>query len=278
MKITIITVVYNRKVTIEQTIWSVLYQTYKDIEYIIIDGGSNDGTVDIIKKYSDKINYWISEKDSGIYNAMNKGILKATGDYIEFLNSDDALVDEYVIENIVKKIKEKNLPDIFSSSIWLVDEKKKKQWLLKTSNIECLRKGKPIPHPGVFMKVDVLKKYMFNEKYTIVSDFELLLKCVLDNKTFCFENYPTVFFSNEGISSKYEEKRIKEHYNVLREYLGINIANKFLKESNKRKTLLKIKSLFDVIGIIPLFEKIKGWKRHKCNNRYCRWCKMNSLK
>lgn len=273
MKITIITVVYNRKATIEQTIWSVLYQTYKNIEYIIIDGGSTDGTVDIIKKYADRISYWISEKDNGIYNAMNKGILKATGNYIEFLNADDALVNEYVIENIVKKIKTKNMPDVFSSAIWLVDENKKIQLLLKTLDLENVKKGKVIPHPGVFMKTHILKKYMFNEKYTIVSDYELLLKCALDNKFFCFENYPTVFFSNAGVSSNYEEKRIEEHYNVLKKYLGVSMANKFLKENNKRKVLSKIKSLFDIMGIMLFLKKIKGWKRHKCNNKYCRWCK-----
>ena len=278
MKITIITVVYNRKSTIEQTIWSVLYQTYKDIEYIIIDGGSNDGTVDIIKKYSDRINCWISEKDNGIYNAMNKGILKATGDYIEFLNSDDALVDEYVIENIVKKIKEKNMPDIFSSAIWLVNEKNKKQCLLKTLNIESLKKGKSIPHPGIFMKKNILKRYMFNEKYNIVSDFELLLRCALDNRIFYFENYPTVFFSDEGISSKYEDNKIKEHYSVLKKYLGLSIANDFLKGENKKKLLFKIKYWFNVIGVLSFLQKIKGWKEHKCNNKYCRWCKNSNSK
>ena len=100
--ISIVTVSYNAVLTIEQTILSVINQTYPNVEYIIIDGGSTDGTVDIIKKYADKIAYWVSEPDKGIYDAMNKGGLKATGDFIQFLNAGDWFENEYVIEKIFK--------------------------------------------------------------------------------------------------------------------------------------------------------------------------------
>ena len=100
MKISIITVSYNAAKTIEQTISSVVNQTYQDIEYIIIDGGSTDGTMDIIRKYEDRIAYWISEPDKGIYDAMNKGIDVATGDYVYFLGADDRLVDANIIDKI----------------------------------------------------------------------------------------------------------------------------------------------------------------------------------
>ena len=100
--ISIVTVSYNAVLTIEQTILSVINQTYPNVEYIIIDGGSTDGTVDIIKKYADKIAYWVSEPDKGIYDAMNKGGLKTTGDFIQFLNAGDWFENEYVIEKIFK--------------------------------------------------------------------------------------------------------------------------------------------------------------------------------
>ena len=98
MKISVVTVCYNSVDSIEETMLSVLNQTYSDVEYIIIDGGSTDGTVDIIKKYADRLVYWVSEPDKGIYDAMNKGIAAATGDYINFMNSGDRFASTNVIE------------------------------------------------------------------------------------------------------------------------------------------------------------------------------------
>lgn len=100
--ITIITVAYNAVKDIENTILSVLNQTYPNIEYIIIDGGSTDGTLDIIKKYEDKISYWVSEADKGIYDAMNKGALKATGEWLNFMNAGDTFYDQQVLEKVFK--------------------------------------------------------------------------------------------------------------------------------------------------------------------------------
>jgi glycosyltransferase involved in cell wall biosynthesis len=100
VSITIITVVYNSVVTLEQTILSVINQTYKNIEYIIIDGGSTDGTVDIIKKYEDKLAYWVSEPDNGIYDAMNKGIEKANGEWLNFMNSGDIFYSKDILNTV----------------------------------------------------------------------------------------------------------------------------------------------------------------------------------
>lgn len=99
-KVSIITVVFNGEEFLEETIQSVIGQTYDNVEYIIIDGGSMDGTVDMIKKYEDNINYWVSEKDAGIYDAMNKGIKVFKGDYINFLNAGDSFVNNDVLTNI----------------------------------------------------------------------------------------------------------------------------------------------------------------------------------
>lgn len=100
--ISVVTVCYNAADTIEKTMLSVLNQTYHDIEYIIIDGGSTDGTVEIIRKYADRIAYWVSEPDKGIYDAMNKGIKVATGEWINFMNAGDEFVDEGVIEKLFR--------------------------------------------------------------------------------------------------------------------------------------------------------------------------------
>lgn len=98
--ISVVTVSYNAVSTIEQTILSVINQTYPNVEYIIIDGGSTDGTVDIIKKYADKIAYWVSEPDKGIYDAMNKGVVVATGEWINFMNAGDIFTDSDVIDKL----------------------------------------------------------------------------------------------------------------------------------------------------------------------------------
>lgn len=96
MKLSVITVVYNGEAFLEDTIKSIINQTYENIEYIVIDGASTDGTLNIIKKYEDKIDYWVSESDLGIYDAMNKGIDVASGEFINFLNAGDRFVDEHV--------------------------------------------------------------------------------------------------------------------------------------------------------------------------------------
>lgn len=108
--VSIITVVYNDWEGLKKTIQSVISQTYKNIEYIIVDGGSTDETVDVIKKYQDKISTWVSELDKGIYDAMNKGIRMATGEWLIFMNAGDVLADSYVIQNIFSK----NIPDNIS--------------------------------------------------------------------------------------------------------------------------------------------------------------------
>ena len=100
MKYSIITINYNNRDGLEKTIQSVINQTCQDFEFIIIDGGSTDGSVDIIKKYNDRINYWVSEPDKGIYNAMNKGILQAHGEYLNFMNSGDCFFDNEVLNKV----------------------------------------------------------------------------------------------------------------------------------------------------------------------------------
>lgn len=109
MKISVITVNYNNKLGLRKTIKSVISQTYKDLEFIVIDGGSTDGSIDIIKEHETKINFWISELDNGIYHAMNKGIAKATGDYLLFLNSGDYFFENSVLVELIKNSNQEDL-------------------------------------------------------------------------------------------------------------------------------------------------------------------------
>ena len=132
--ITIITVSYNAVTTIEQTISSVVHQDYPKIEYIIVDGGSTDGTIDIIKKYKSHGIRWLCEPDEGIYDAMNKGVQMASGDYVEIIGADDALVSNDIISRAVSEMEDDI--DIFAGQTWGVDDEHRKQTIF--SNIRRL--------------------------------------------------------------------------------------------------------------------------------------------
>ena len=127
MKVSIITVVYNNNKTISDAIESVINQSYKNIEYIVIDGGSTDGTVDVVKDYGSRIDKFISEPDNGIYDAMNKGVRLATGDVIGFINSDDLLNSEDCIECIVKRFVESDADIVYGDNVYVASNNISKQ-------------------------------------------------------------------------------------------------------------------------------------------------------
>lgn len=146
MKISIITVVFNNAKTINIAIDSVLSQTYKNVEYIIIDGGSTDGTVEIVKSYKEKINYFLSEKDQGIYDAMNKGIKIATGEIIGILNSDDRYCNKYVLEDIIYTFsKGKDYDCVYGNLLYLKNDKPYRYW--KGGKPRTFKYGWMPPHP-----------------------------------------------------------------------------------------------------------------------------------
>lgn len=176
-RISLITVSFNAVKTIEQTILSVINQTYPNIEYIIIDGGSTDGTIDIIKKYQDKIAYWISEPDKGIYDAMNKGIDSANGDYLFFLGADDELSNIGIIEDIFDEIK---------SSPILIYGNVKYQNCKKNINSQFSKKillHNTIHHQSAFYHKNLFTNFRYNINFKIASDYELNLKIYLNKKS-----------------------------------------------------------------------------------------------
>jgi len=176
--ITVITVVYNNEATLERCIKSVLEQTYDNIEYIVIDGGSSDGTLDIIKKYQDSIDYFISEPDEGIYHAMNKGIALASGEIIGLLNSDDwyeingleKVADFYLTEKdkvlaFQQRTLDKNYNEISTKKLNCFDER--------------IFLRMPVSHPGAFVSKKIYNKvglYNIND-YQLISDWEFFIRC-----------------------------------------------------------------------------------------------------
>lgn len=178
MKISIITVVLNRANTIRRTIESVISQSYKDIEYIIIDGGSTDGTLDIVNSYRDKIDVIISEKDNGIYDAMNKGLGIATGDVIGFLNSDDYYTNSMALEKVVEKFKSNNIDAVFADIVFTNENNKViRYWKVGEFKRFKIKLGWMPPHTTFFVKRSIFQRYGgFDSNYTISGDYELAVR------------------------------------------------------------------------------------------------------
>ena len=170
--LSIVTVVYNGEQYLENTILSIVNQDYNNIEYIIIDGGSSDGTVNIIKKYEDKITYWVSEKDNGIYDAMNKGISVASGSFINFMNAGDSFYSNNVLSNIAKELISYDNEIIYGNVVYerqdgavFIDDKSRKRY----ANIY------EINHQSCFYSLGLHEKYgLYSIKYPISADFLFL--------------------------------------------------------------------------------------------------------
>lgn len=181
MKISIITVVYNNVKTIRTAIESVLKQSYNNIEYIIIDGASNDGTLDIINEYRDKISLIISEKDDGIYDAMNKGITKATGNIIGILNSDDIYENNQILEIVATEfINNNDLDALYGDLVYVAKEdisRIVRKWRSCEYDKTFFERGEVPAHPTLFLKNKVYSiAGLFNLDYKLASDYELMIR------------------------------------------------------------------------------------------------------
>ena len=186
MKITIITVVFNGAKYIRTAIQSVLSQDYDNIEYIVIDGGSTDGTVDIIKEYQNKISVFVSEPDKGLYDAMNKGIGLATGDVVGILNGDDFYIDDKVIEKVVKEFEEKGVDSVYADLVYVRPknlDKTVRYYDGSHFNPSKFAYGWMPAHPTFFVKKDIYDKYgVFRTDLKIGADFDILTRFLYTQK------------------------------------------------------------------------------------------------
>lgn len=221
MKFSIITVCKNAEKTIENTILSVQNQTYKNFEHIIVDGVSTDKTLDIARKYRNKIAKIISEPDSGIYDAMNKGILNSSGDYLFFLNADDKFLDEKILEKI-SGAEGKEL--LYGDQVFIDNSGKISKRKHNKLNKIYLMKNTPC-QPATFYKRDSFDKYgLFDTNFKIVSDQEWFLRVFLKHKiSSCYLGFPlTAFSAGEGISTSAsgEEKHSCERAKMFEMYFS----------------------------------------------------------
>lgn len=204
MKLSVITINLNNKDGLKKTIESIVSQNFSDYEFIVIDGESTDGSVDIIKQYEDKITYWVSEKDTGVYNAMNKGIKQAKGEYYYFLNSGDKLVSD----NVFSTIFENNPHDSFICGNFIAEHKgdlqkdesyKNRNW---NFSLYDLYAGF-LCHQAFFIKADNFEKYgLYDEDYKIVSDWKLFYQAIaIDRAPVLYKDVDIVYYNMEGYSS-----------------------------------------------------------------------------
>lgn len=225
LSFSLITVSFNSSKTIKRTINSVLSQTYQDFEYIIIDGGSTDGTLNIIKKYESKFDnnyHWISEHDSGIYNAMNKGIQVAKGEIIGIINSDDWL-EPNALEIISKSIMTSGSNNtIYCGWMNFYYQNGRKQ-LLKTNNNRFNRYSRKylmgINHPATFVPLTIYKKYgYFDENLKISADIEFIIRAVKNNIEFCFIDEALTNMSDRGVSNLFSKQKFLDRKYLLKKH------------------------------------------------------------
>ena len=216
--ITVITVVYNGEAHVAQTILSVIEQGYDNVEYIIIDGGSTDGTLEIVKKYEEQIDYWVSEPDAGIYDAMNKGISVCTGDYVAFLNADD-WYKENTLGLIIDVVLEVNPEYIFGDMSLYNNNKYLEE---RTPNLDKYKRYQPFGHQTLFVKKKYLCEIPFVLKYKIAADYDFMLHLIKSKLPFVQINHSLVNFRVTGISS--EANYASEHFHILNNHFGISSA------------------------------------------------------
>lgn len=186
MKVSIITISYNSAETIEDTIKSVIAQSYPNIEYILIDGASHDGTLDIIHKYQNDIAYFTTEKDEGIYDAMNKGVAAATGDIVGILNSDDIYADDKVIQDVVDQFNKTQCQGCYADLEYVDRENTTKvirYWKAGAYSPGSFRKGWMPPHPTFFVRKAVYDGMgAYNTELRSAADYEFMLRTIHKNE------------------------------------------------------------------------------------------------
>lgn len=261
MKLSIITINYNHADGLLQTIESVIFQSYQYFEWIIIDGGSTDGSRELIVQYQEHLSYWCSEPDKGVYNAMNKGIAQAHGEYLLFLNSGDYLCDKNVLQEVVNKELD---ADILVGYIYR--EKKGKMLLDKGHNIETLSATdlltNSLPHQATFIRKDLFDRFgMYDESYRIVSDWKFFMQTIVyGNVSVKSLEMPITVYECDGISDTNPQKIVEERKTVIEQLFPPRIWADYE----------NLQSLSDVVRY-PFFRKLYGvlyrmaalWHKHE---------------
>lgn len=229
-KLSVITIVYNNVADIERTMLSVLNQTYPNIEYILIDGLSNDGTLDVIKKYSDRISKLVSEKDEGIYDAMNKGLAQATGDYILFMNSGDEIYSKDTAANVFATAEN---ADIYYGETEMIDANgsslgQRRHKAPEKFTWRSFKYGMSVSHQAIYIKRSIIEPY--DRNYQLSSDIDWILRAAKKAKVIVNTHQYVAKYLVGGMSKKRHRQSLKERFNIMKRHYGLipTIFNHFV--------------------------------------------------
>lgn len=238
--LSIITVCYNDRIGLELTLKSVSSQTCREFEYIVIDGASTDGSAELLKQYSDIIDYSVSEKDTGIYNAMNKGISHAKGEYCLFLNAGDSLYSEDTIDKTIPYLKDVDF--ISGHTLCTFANGKTTTWKAVNHATTQLMMMYSLSHQATFIRTALLKERPYREDLKIVSDWEqMFYELIIKNRTYKKIDHYICKFAQGGVSSGKPELREQERKKVLDEHFSETVQNDIIRSN----LLVHIASLAD---------------------------------
>lgn len=261
MKLSIITINYNNLDGLKKTVQSVIKQSYKDYEWIVIDGGSTDGSKEFLDENKEYFSYYVSEKDSGIYNAMNKGTLKARGEFCQYLNSGDYFIDGTILEKVFSK---SNLEsDVYYGDVNFIKNDvviEHRTYPDKMSLTFLFRS--PLGHQASFIRTSAAKTVMYNEKYTISGDRYFFLALYCRGYSFFHLKLPIVFFDAEGIGSSLStiEKRRAQLRDIKNELLSEQVVKdieNLIEYEDNYKFVCRIKPLYFVYKFFRFIQKLR---------------------
>lgn len=266
MLLSIITINYNNCEGLRKTVASVVSQTFRDFEWIVIDGGSTDGSKELIEQYADHFSYWVSEPDKGIYNAMNKGIRAAKGDYLLFLNSGDWLIDDDVLLDFSNN---GFAADIVDGNIHLIyEDREEDAFAPKRVDFDFFKHG-TLWHPCAFIKKSLFDKCgCYNEEFRVISDWEFFMRAVTINGA-SYERFNRIVscFPVNGISADplFEQEKKQDRRNAYLKFVPESFLDAYEKLDNEARRLREVKREYDMLKdgrlgfLVRLASRLKGW-------------------
>ena len=224
-KFSIITVTYNAGKVLEDTIQSVIFQTYRNVEYIIVDGGSTDHTLEVANKYRDRISKIVSEPDKGLYDAMNKGIRLATGDYLCFLNAGDELHENEALQKMVHTLNANQLPDVIYGETAIVDEQghflhMRRLSAPKQLHWKSFKQGMLVCHQAFFARRELAVAHPYDLQYRFSADFDWCIRIMKQSQYLHNTGLILVDYLNEGMTTRNHKASLKERFRIMAKHYG----------------------------------------------------------